>query len=79
MTPLESLRKTPLYRETRTALEAQAQSGNVDMHLFDAWTIMLAVEDHIAAVVADTEIERMLASAALRSSRAIQPGRHGRA
>lgn len=61
METLQYLRKRDLYRETRAALEHYQTQADQDEHLFDAWSMLLALEDHIASVVLDSHTECLLA------------------
>lgn len=61
MTMTDKLRKNPLYRESRASLEYSARNSDMDKHLFEAWTMLLALEDHINAAVSESHVEEMLA------------------
>lgn len=61
MNTLEDLRKNPLYREARATLESYIDHGqDMDAHLFDTWSVLLAIEDHIDYVMADSHLESLV-------------------
>jgi hypothetical protein len=64
VTMIDKLRQNPLYRETRTSLEYSSQTMEQDQHLFEVWTMLLALEDHINSTVSETHVEHMLAKQA---------------
>lgn len=64
MTTLEDLRKNPLYREARITMESQMDDAtDMDTHLFDTWSVLLALEDHIDSVMEESHFERLVAKA----------------